>query len=505
MIPLTAQMVEGLVGSCLIHKFDNSSKIPPFHREIWEACCSKDRFVARAAPRGHAKSTSVTLSYTLAAVLFRNRKFVLLVSDTESQAAMFLGQIKQELQDNADIVALFGLKKNDKGEVSFKKDSETDIIVEFDDGYTCRIIAKGAEQKLRGLLWNGTRPDLIVIDDLENDEIVMNQDRRYKFKRWFYSALLPCRSQEGVVRYIGTVLHMDSMLQELMPKDNDKFTVQEELKTYSTRRLLWNSVKYKAHNSDFSAILWPERYDAKYFKELRDDYSQRGLLDAYSQEYLNDPIDATNTFFKKSDFQALRKDDIQKNVNFYIAADLAIGERQRSDYTVFAVGAVDSDKVLQVRNIIRDRMDGMEIVQTILMLQRMYEPAIFAVEEGAIQKAIGPFLREEMLKSGIYVNLELLKPSKDKAYRARAIQARMRAGGVKFDKDADWYPALEDELMKFPRDRHDDQVDAMSYLGSIADKMIQGATQEEMDEDEYEEFVRESRSTFDGRSSTTGY
>lgn len=49
------------------------------------------------------------------------------------------------------------------------------------------------------------------------------------------------------------------------------------------------------------------------------------------------------------------------------------------------------------------------------------------------------------------------------------------------------------------------QVDAMSYLGMIADKMIQGATQEELDEDEYEEFVRESRSVYDGRSSTTGY
>ena len=502
---ITAQTVEGFVGSCLIHKFDNSSKIPFFHREVWEMCCSKNKFVAVAAPRGHAKSTSVTLSYTLAAVLFRERKFVLLVSDTESQAAMFLGQIKTELQDNPDIVELFGLKKNDKGEVAFKKDSETDIIVEFDDGHTFRIIAKGAEQKLRGLLWNGTRPDLIIIDDLENDEIVMNQERRYKFKRWFYSALLPCRSQNGVIRYIGTVLHTDSMLQELMPKDNDKWTVDEELKVYSTRKLMWNSVKYRAHNSDLTKILWEERYDARYFRELRDDYTQRGLGDAYSQEYLNEPIDAVNTFFKKSDFKDITKADFDKDTNFYIAGDLAIGERQRSDYTVFAIGAVDSDKTLQIRSIVRARMDGMEIVNTILMLQRLYEPARFAIEEGVIQKSIGPFLREEMMKTGVFVNLELLKPSKDKAFRARSIQARMRAGGVKFDKSQEWYPALEDELMKFPRDKHDDQVDAMAYLGMIVDKMVQGMTKEEIEEDEWETFLKESNHVSDGRCASTGY
>jgi len=43
----------------------------------------------------------------------------------------------------------------------------------------------------------------------------MNKDRRDKFKRWFYGALLPSRSKEGVIRYVGTILHMDSMLENL--------------------------------------------------------------------------------------------------------------------------------------------------------------------------------------------------------------------------------------------------------------------------------------------------
>ena len=88
---------------------------------------------------------------------------------------MFLGQITQELQENNDIIDLFGIKRNENGEVKFLKDSSTDIIVEFADGDKFRIIAKGSEQKLRGMLWDGARPDLIVCDDLKlkNHKYVM--------------------------------------------------------------------------------------------------------------------------------------------------------------------------------------------------------------------------------------------------------------------------------------------------------------------------------------------
>ena len=68
--------------------------------------------------------------------------------------------------------------------------------------------------------------------------------------------------------------------------------------------------------------------------------------------------------------------------------------------------------------------------------------------------------------------------------RARSIQARMRAGAVKFDKEADWYLTLEDELTKFPRARHDDQVDAMAYLGLMIDNYIEAPTKEEQEEEE---------------------
>jgi predicted phage terminase large subunit-like protein len=431
-----------------------------------------------------------------------------MVSDTEAQASMFLQQITQELQENNDIIELFGIKRDPiSGLVKFEKDSQTDIIVEFNDGQKFRIIAKGSEQKLRGMLWNGSRPDLIVCDDLENDEIVMNKDRREKFKRWVYGALIPCRSQKGIIRIVGTILHMDSFLENLMPLETDKLTIYEELKTYTTRKSSqWKSVKYKAHNSDFSEILWPERRSAEEFRLIKQDYIDRGLADVYSQEYLNIPIDESNTLFKRNDFIPRREEDKKKKLNYYITGDFAISESEKADFTVLVVGGMDEDGLLHIINVIRDRMDALTIVDTMLMLQKVYDPIAFGIEDTQITKSIGPFLNRAMVERNVFINLIPLKPHKsDKITRARSIQARMRAGAVKFDKSADWYQTLEDEMMRFPRDKHDDQVDSMAYLGLMLDKIIEAPTKEEQDEEDYYEEIRESELDEEGRSEICGY
>jgi predicted phage terminase large subunit-like protein len=462
--------------------------------------------VAIAAPRNHAKSTAITFAYTLAATLFRERKFALIVSDTESQAVNFLGLIKQELGENQDLIKLFGLKVDEKGQVAFNKDSESDLIVEFSDGNKFRIIAKGSEQKLRGLLWNGLRPDLIVCDDMENDEIVMNQDRRKKFQRWFYGALLPCRAQNGIVRYVGTILHMDSMLENLMPVTSDKQTIHESLKSYTTRRTLWRSVKYRAHSDDFNDILWPERWPEAKLKAERAEYIRQGLGDVYSQEYLNIPIDEASSYFKKVDFLPMVAADRQSALNYYITVDLAIGDKQKSDYSVFLVAGVDEDRRIQVRNVIRERLDGREIVETLIALNNTYKPFAIGVEEGQISKAIGPFLFETMIARNSFPLIERLKHmGTDKLARSRSIQARMRAKSMKFDKEGDWYQVFEDECMRFPRDKHDDQVDAFSYLGLMLDKLLEAPTKDEIKEEEYATEYRESGLFESGRNATTGY
>jgi predicted phage terminase large subunit-like protein len=504
---LTKELIKGLVGSCLVKKFDGSKPVPAFHEEMWDLCCSDARYVAISAPRGHAKSTSITFSYTLAALLFRERKFVVIVSDSEFQASMFLAHIKQTLAENEDIINLFHIKRDAKGLVVFDKDTETDVIVSTDDGHKFRIIAKGSEQKLRGLLWDGKRPDMFVLDDMESDEQVMNKERRDKFRKWFYGALLPALSENGIIRYVGTILHQDSMLESLMPRINGPYTVEEPLKTYQTKYAgWWKSVKYRAHSDDFKHILWPDRWNREALKKMKEEYASRGLLDKYSQEMLNIPIDESTAFFKRPDFLPEHLDDKKKILNYYITADFAISERDRADYTVFMVGGMDDSGILHIKNVIRARMDGEEIVDTMIGLQKVYQPIAFGVEEMQVSKALGPYINRAMIESNTFINLILMKPHKtDKLSRAQAIRARMRAGGVKFDKGAEWYLTLEEECLTFPRAKHDDQVDALAYLGLLIDKIIEAPTQEELDDERYWEEKNDSGESNQGRSEVTGY
>ena len=506
MAKLTADVIAGLVGSVLGNRFDGRSSTPAFHKECWELCTGDDKFVALAAPRGHAKSTAVTLGYGLSTLLFRERKFMLLVSDTESQASLFLGTFKQELQDNNELIDLFRIKRNEQGHVKFLKDSETDIIVECEDGHKFRIIAKGAEQKLRGLIWNGSRPDIIMCDDMENDELVMNKERRDKMRRWFKGALLPCRADNGVVRIVGTILHNDSLLERLMPNESSKTTVRDGLKTYSTIKSMWKAVKYRAHNEDFSELLWSSKKNAAEFKMLYEEAVKDGTTDIYSQEYLNIPLDESVTFFKRGDFLATTQEDRQGKMHHYITADLAISESERADFSVFILAGVDENKVIHIKDVIRERMDGKEIVDTLLLMQKIYDPEAVGIEDMQVSKAIGPFLREEMIKNNTFLNLVALKHGgKDKTTRSRSIQARMRAHGVKFNKDADWFANFENECLTFPRGKHDDQVDAFAYLGMMLDKLIEAPTKEEIDELEYLDEQRSTESDYAGQSSTTGY
>lgn len=158
----TPETIHGFSESVLRRNYDNPVTTPKFHLEMWGLCTSKHPQIAIAAPRNHSKSTAITHAYVLAAALFQIHQYIIIVSDTEEQASEFLGDIKNELRENEDLIRLFGVKK-------IIKDAVTDVIVQMSDGYLFRIIAKGAEQKLRGRKWKGKRPSLILCHACNTD------------------------------------------------------------------------------------------------------------------------------------------------------------------------------------------------------------------------------------------------------------------------------------------------------------------------------------------------
>ncbi len=511
---LTAEIIYGFAGSVLSGSYDEPAPTPSCHLEWWELCCSKYKRVAIAAPRGHAKSTAITKAYTLASVLFRDRRFVLIISDTYKQAVFFLQSIKSELTTNKTLIDLFGVKE-------LLTDREDDIVCKMQDGHTFRIIALGSEQKVRGFLWASStgdlRPDLIVGDDLENDEIVQNDDRREKFRNWLSNAVLPCLSERGVARIIGTILHMDSALERFMPKDHSLNSIHspDGLKVSMKYPVGgWMGVRYAAHGPDgrFESILWPVKWTEERLKEMQMMYMGQGNPEGYYQEYLNRPIDPHNAYFQDKDLIDFNEKDRENDFAYcptYLSVDLAVSTKTKRDWCAFGVGSIGPNGILYIRHIVRDRMDPVEIIDTILNLQRRYQFEELLVGKGTLEKAIGPFLKERLASlPGVFINLNAIPEIEDKRMRATSIRGRMRAGGVRIDKDKNWYPEFESELKQFDRGTHDDQVDMMSLFGLFLNKLQQAPSAAEIDEQEwYKEYGAdwEELELNSGRNSTTGY
>jgi predicted phage terminase large subunit-like protein len=496
---LTATTVTGFTKSILASRFDSPKPTPDFHQELWELCCSDHQFVAIAAPRGSAKSTAVTHSYGLAKAVFRESPFTVILSRTEGQAADFLNDIKIELTENEALISHFSIGK-------IVKDSQTDLIVQFSDGVMFRLLVMGVESFKRGLKWRNMRPSLIILDDVEGDEAVLNRDRREKFSKLIDGAVIPSLSDEGIFRMVGTIMHMDSYLENVMPDPRDENTVRTELSMiHMVEGELWASAKFKAHNEDFSELLWPEKLSEIKLRTYRARYQKKGMLETYSQEYLNYPIDESTAYFKKDDFLPIEDEHRNRRKRYYSAADFAISKNERADYTVTGAVGVDEDGILYVEDIRRGRWDAKEIIDEMFSVQERYDPELYTVEAGQIEKSLGPFLKAEMgtsRRNGVYINLNPMVPTKDKQSRARSFQARMRAGKVRFDKEAEWYPALESEMLRFPKDINDDQVDFLAWIGLTLDMIIDADTDKEYEDDMWDE---EFGGYDEGRSAITGY
>lgn len=483
-IQLTSQLLEGFVKAYLMERFDAGVATPQFHREMWDLCCSESKHIAFAAPRGHAKSTSITLAYVLASCLFRQRDFVVIVSDTWGQSVEFLRDLKTELMENEGIIKDFETQK-------LLKDSEDDVIMKMRDGHKFRIVARGSEQKVRGLKWNNKRPNLIIGDDLEGDEQVESKNRRDKFFKWLMKALLPCGSDDCLYRIVGTVLHFDAALERIL-KDP----------TWVTRR-------YTAHKSfnDFSNILWPEKFTEERLRGIREKYVVQGEADGYSCEYLNNPIAEGESYFRPQDLLEMT-DEARKAIKsgrlvliYYAGWDHAISKDQRADYTVGSVWGVASDNKKYKVDCRRGRWDAKEIIDEMFSVQQAYSPGCHFVETGVIEKAIGPFLNTEMQTRGRYLNLVKLTSTKDKSTRARPLQAITKSHHLVFDKDMENWPDQEEEYRRFPKGAHDDIVDSDSIIAQGLEDIVPAQTDEEIEEEEY----KREYETSVGRSETTGY
>lgn len=508
-VKLNATLIESFSGAFLSHRYDNVAPTPQLHRDAWALYASDYPQAMVAAPREHAKSTALTMDYTLAETLFRSSDYVILVGSTEDNAAEQLSNVAEELHGNTDLINHFGVK-------GFESESKTDLIVVMRDGHRFRVFCRGAEQRIRGRLWKGKRPNLLLGDDMEDDEQVENPDRRAKFRRWFFRAAKQALGRYGRARVHGTILHDDSLLSRLA-----KCPFCSHLQADGTlacvkcgKTKAWKHLLYRAHTSfdDFSNILWPEQWPEERLRARRQEFIEDGDAAGYSQEFLNDPLDNSDAFLKREDFVPMADADYKSDKIICAAADFAVSKADKANRTSLTVGGKDVLNLLHVVDQRVGRWDPVEWMEEIFRVQRDWHPEVFWVEDGVIWKAVSPMIYREMQVRDIRVNFEPILPIKDKGTRGRSLQRRMRAKQARFDKRASWYAGYEMELLRFTGNAAatlDDQFDSSALLSRGFDDFQHVEPEDFYDEEEWEQergfWTQRGKSPSLGRNEVTGY
>jgi hypothetical protein len=416
--------------------------------------------------------------------MFRSSDYVIFIGSTEGNAAEFVSNIYEELHNNDALIAEFG-------PFTFETDSKIDTIVKFPDGHRFRIIARGAEQRIRGKMWNGKRPNLIVSDDMEEDEQVESKARREKFCNWFFRAAKQALSHSGKIRVHGTVLHEDSLLSRLRKNDS------------------WKHLFFKAHAAfdDFSDILWPEHWSEDRLRETQNEFVQNNDAGGYSQEYLNDPMDNSEAYIRKEDFLPMREEDFDLPMIVAAAADFAVSKSDKANRTSFTIGGKAANNILYYLDERVGRWDTLEWLDEMFLIQKRWNPDVFWVEDGVIWKGIAPTVYKEMQIRNIWINCQPRASIKDKATRGRSFQRRMRGGGCRFNKETEWYPGFENEILKFTGYSEaslDDQFDSAALL-SLGFEDIAQLEEEDFMSDEDSDMIRNDPRASKGRNVITGY
>jgi predicted phage terminase large subunit-like protein len=304
----------------------------------------------------------------------------------------------------------------------------------------------------------GKGAHVMVIDDpVKNREDAESENNREATWDWYTSTAYTRLSPGGGILVILTRWHDDDLAGKLLRQAEEGADQ-------------WEVIKYPAlaeEDEKFRKVgesLHPERYNVDALEQIRKAIGPRD----WSALYQQNPVSDEGDYFSRDMIRYFENDEIDTSqLNYYCAWDLAIGQRDRNDYSVGIVVGVDEYDNLFVVDVVRGKYDGFELVEQILDLYETWRPGIVGIERGHIEMALGPFLqkrtRERGLNEAYFKDLKVGK--RDKEARARAIQGRMQQGMVYFPKDAIWTGPMVAELLRFPNGTHDDQVDALAWIG----------------------------------------
>lgn len=426
---------------------------------------------AIAAPRGEAKSTLVSQLFVLWCLVTGRKKYPVIVMDSIDQAYPMLEAIKAELEFNPRLLLDFA-EVTGQGRVW-----QSGTIVTRNDA---KVQVAGSGKKLRGLRHGPWRPDLCVLDDIENDEMVRNPEQRDKLQAWLTKTVLPLGGAGAKfdVVYIGTILHYDSVLSRTLNNPMWRTARFKALLQWPDDMELWQQWEellrnegeeaadgfYAAHAADMEAgaqVSWAARGLLALMKiRVRDGHS------TFDSEYQNDPVAGDSAPFANV-IQYWAQEDTGAEYLTFGACDPSLGKAGASrDPSALLVGRFHrATGVLDVVAAdIKKRLPD-RIIEDVITLQRRWNCCLWVVESVQFQE----FLRTELVKrsaaQGVPVPARAVQPIADKLLRIESLQPHMANGLIRLHASQ---TTLIEQLRHFPKADHDDGPDALHMLWMAA-------------------------------------
>ena len=417
------------------------------------------RKVALEAPRGFSKSTLTSFLLPIHGICLNRYHFIALISNTHDQAVKFLQAIKYEFETNAKLKEYYpGLVPNKA------KWSDNDIEFYRDGRLAHKIVALGVGAKLRGLKFLQHRPDLFLIDDGEDDEMVRS-DLRREYYQWWLDHVVLMTNPLADVFMIGTAIHEEALLHRIVRKKKNEDRVQYGDWETGIFKALANEHTPQEHSN------WPEHQSTEALQKerARDPYG-------FSQEKQNEPVDPKYCPFKEEYFRdRLWWTQLPTQLSISICIDPAWTTKDYSKETAIVVAGWDTQRRLWILDYHHGKYDDPSV--TIKLVLDWYlrwkanaevHPAqtfdCIGFDTVSAQKMLMIAFRDQCKIRGLHPYLKELKADRDKIRRIWGLEPLFRENRIFLRPDM---VVLQNQLKGFPRNVQGglcDVADATAYF-----------------------------------------
>jgi predicted phage terminase large subunit-like protein len=487
------------------------SEAPEFHREIAALMDDVSNVhtndkVAEAAPRSHAKSTYLSKAFPIREIVYRKRKYEIIISETPAVSSANLDWISLQLKGNAKLRADFGPLMSVKQQENPKDNSSEFIAWEPREDGTKKLLTKveaaSTGQALRGRNWNGVRPDLIICDDLEDIKSnAATPELRRKLKDWFAQTVVPLgdpRGKKTAFVYMGTTVHHEALLVDVLYNRSDfKSRVYRAVIEWPERMDLWEACRlvykdpdrpkedrvkealalYELNRAEMDrgcVVLWPEAQPVWKLMTWKWDNGSK----AFNTEYMNNPIDEESMIFNPESFtywdgghlkESLSKYPRPADAEFdvYTGVDFAMG-KTRGDYSAIAVIARHKKTGTKyVIDAFAERIKPDAFLRVIVEKALRYQPNAIAAEAQAAQEFFVMQLKDALKAAGYpsHTRVKEIHQRSRKGLRIEAMMPAIESGEIQFSRK---HALLLEQFEMYPSGTHDDLPDALEMAVSIA-------------------------------------